>query len=101
MFGRVSETISETASHHVENSAKIWYNINKKLNRINHDNNIFTNILLAFLNHDQLHQSVIYKYQATKTIKTIMIQYIYANILATFMMKSAALSAKFALSAAI
>ena len=79
---------SVTASHHVWNSAKTWYNINKNANKTRADNNIFTNIVLAFLKFDQLHQSVMYKYQETITMITMITPYRYQNNFAILMIKS-------------
>jgi hypothetical protein len=72
------------------NSAKIWYAINKNANRTNADSRIFTRILLAFLKFPPDHPSVMYRYHATITIITIIIQYIYQNTFATFMIRSEA-----------
>jgi hypothetical protein len=90
-----------TASHHSWNSAKIWYVISKNANKTNADNKIFTSTLLAFLKLDQLHPSVMYKYHATITIITIITQYIYANIFAILMIRSAAFFTKLHVSAAM
>ena len=76
------------ASHHVWNSAKIWYAINKKENKTSADNSMFTNTLLAFLKWSPVPPSVIYRYHATITIITIITQYIYQNTFATLMIKS-------------
>ena len=88
------------ASHHVWNSAKIWYAINKKANSTNADNNIFTNILLAFLKLSHDHQSVMYRYHATITIITIITPYIHPNNFAALIISSEAFVTKVLLSAA-
>ena len=67
---------SFSASHHVWNSAKIWYAINKKENKTSADNKILINTLVAFLKFPQSHPSVIYRYHAAITIITTIIQYI-------------------------
>jgi hypothetical protein len=88
------------ASHHVWNSAKIWYVINKNANKTNADSKILIRIFPAFLNLSQFHPSVIYRYHDTITIITIITQYKYPNSFAIFIIKSEAFFTNVELSAA-